>query len=218
MHPSRFGPYPPIPGRCAMTGAATVPWLRIIDSAGRERLRCGHLEVVLAPSDRPPFAVAGRVVEEDTWLILSAAVEVHEPPDHPLRLLTELLELRPAPPGSVVVRETSPLQLLAVVHDLDRAPSCRQAWVAGALSAAIAEAVARGLTSLELPLLGHGHGVLSAAESAAVLAPALAAAPHGGLRRIWLVVPDEQREEVLAVLPGAAARVREGDGERRVLS
>lgn len=189
-----------------MMAKVKVPWLRVIDASGCERLRCGHLEVVLAPPERPPFAVAARVVEEDTWLILSAAVAVTEPPDHPLRMLTELLELRPAPPGSVVVREAAPLQLLAVVHDLDRTPSCCSVWVAEALTTACREASARGLSSLALPLLGAGHGLLSAADSAAVLGPALAAAPHGSLRRIWLVVNEELREEVLESLAGAGAR------------
>jgi hypothetical protein len=39
---------------------------------------------------------------------------------------------------------------------------------------------------------------------AAVLAASLAAAPHGGLRRTWLVVPESVRQEVLATLLVAA--------------
>jgi len=180
-----------------------APWLRVIDESGEESLRCGHLEVVLASEAHPPFPVAARIVEEDTWLILSASVTVRESPGHPPRLLTELQETLPALLGSVVVREKNSLQLLAVIHDLDRHPSCSPESISRALSAACREAAARGLTSIALPLLGNGHSIFSPVESAAVLATALAAAPHGGLRRIWLVVPEAVRQEVLAVLLAA---------------
>lgn len=183
-----------------MNGAEHAPWLRIIDESGEEQLRCGHLEVVPAAAERPPFPVAATIVEEDTWLVLSASPAVREPGEHPLRLLTDLLRALPAPPGSVVVREGEPLRLLAVIHDLDREPSCRPEWIVQALGAACREAAARGLTSLALPLLGSIHSVLSAPQSAAILATALAAAPHGGLRRIWLVVPERERQRVLGAL------------------
>ncbi len=188
-----------------MTGGEHAPWLRVIDESGAEHLRCGHLEVTLASEAHPPFPVAARIVEEDTWLILSASVTVRESSEHPLRLLTELQEAQPAVLGSVIVREEDDLlQLLAVIHDLDRHPSCCPESIALAVSAACREAATRGLTSIALPLLGSGHGVLSPGESAAVLATSLAAAPHAGLRRIWLVVPEAVRQEVLATLLAAA--------------
>jgi hypothetical protein len=188
-----------------MSGAEHSPWLRIL-GAGREvTLRCGHLPVVVAPATRPPFPVAAQIVEEDTWLVLSASIAVREPREHPLRLLTELSGAHPLPPGSVVVREGEPMQLLAVIHDLDQVPSCRPEWLAQALNGVLREAAKRGLTSLALPLLGSIHGVLSPLQSAAILASVLPETEHGGLRRIWLVVPDGDREEVLEVLTGNAS-------------
>lgn len=183
-----------------MTDPEHAPWLRVIDESGVERLRCGHLEVVLAPENQPPFPVAARIVEEDTWLILSASVTIRDSPDHPLRLLTNLLDVRPVSLGSVVVREDDPLQLLAVIHDFDRHPFCHPESIIQALSEACREAADRGLASIALPLLGNGHGGFSAVQSASVLARALAAAPHGGLRRVWMVVPDGVRQKVLKAL------------------
>jgi hypothetical protein len=188
-----------------MSDTEHSPWLRILGPGREIILRCGHLPVVVAPATRPPFPVAAQIVEEDTWQVLSAAVVVREPPEHPLRLLAELGGAHPLPPGSVVVREGEPMQLLAVIHDLDQVPSCRPAWLAQALNEVLREGARRGLTSLALPLLGSVHGVLSPLQSAAILGAVLPATAHGGLRRIWLVVPDGEREAVLEVLTGKAS-------------
>lgn len=141
--------------------------------------------------------------EDDTWLVLSAAKEVRGPAERPLRLHREMLAARPAPLGTVLVRSGDPLELLAVVHDLDQLPSCRPEWVAKALYAVLREARSRGLVSLALPLLGSVHGVLSPEQGAAILGTVLPRAGHGRLQRLWLQVPETAGPRVLTALLAA---------------
>lgn len=146
---------------------------------------CG-VRIVVAPPDAPPFLVEAEVLEEDTFLVLSASPAVIEPPGHPLRVLHAAHEAEPVPPGSVVVRTGHPLRLLAVVHDLARDPTWRPEWVETALVTALREARDRGVRALATPVLGAGHGRMPAEAFASMLRRALARQGPSNLRRIWL--------------------------------
>lgn len=149
------------------------------------------MRVVVAPADRPPFEADAVAAEEDTYLVLSAPVDVRPPADHPVRLLTALHGLAPEPPGSVVVREGRPLRLLAVVHDLAREPTWREEWVARALEALLAEAGRRRIRRLALPLLGTRHGRLPPERFLSLLGGALEASAPATLEQVWLVAGGE---------------------------
>ena len=152
-----------------------------------------HVEVA-PPGDT--FAADAVVVEEDTWLILSAKPEVTIPHEHPVRLMTRLLDAHPLPPGTVFLRQGEPLTLVAVVHDFGVEPCCRPEWVATALTEILRICRERGLHSLQLPLLGVRHGRLTAATVLALLVHALREDSHGEPKLIRLTVPREEAREV----------------------
>ncbi len=183
--------------------APHAPWLRVLAAEFPDELRCGRLRVVPASRDRPPFPVEAIVVEEDAWQVLAADPAVRKPSDHPIRLLRELEHLAPAPVGSVLADEGSPLRLRAVIHDLDQHPSCRPEWVHAGLRAVCGEGARRRLTTLALPLLGSGHGLLPARQCAALLREALPRVRRGQLEKLWLIVGDVERGAVLEELLGA---------------
>jgi len=158
------------------------------------------LRIVAAPADAPPFPVDAEAAEEDTFLVLSAEPVLHQPPDHPLRIIRDAFAAEPVSPGSVVVREGSPLRLLAVVHDLDQDPTWRPEWVAAALAAVLRQCDERALRSLALPLLGSRHGRLGPERFVSLLRDALDAAPPSSLQRLWLVVPKGTPPAVFAAL------------------
>jgi hypothetical protein len=144
-------------------------------------------------SEPPPTADA-LLEEEDTYLVLSADSEVRELGGARLRAFHEAYTAEPARPGSIVVREGSPLRLLAVVHDLSQDPSWREEWVATALEAALEKAESRRVRTLAIPPLGRVHGSLPAERFVVLLRSALGVGPSRNLERIWLVVPDDQVE------------------------
>jgi len=140
----------------------------------------------------PPSTVEAVVVEEDTYMVLSAGPEVREPAVPRLRAFHEAYTVEPAEPGSMVVRGGSPLRFLAVVHDLSRDPSWREEWVAAALEEVLHAAEARGLREVAMPALGRVHGTLPTERFLGLLRSALESARPRRIERLCLVVPDEE--------------------------
>jgi hypothetical protein len=163
------------------------PKLRQI-RGGRDRRRRWHgVDIVAAPAENPPFPIDARVAEEDTYLVLSAAPEVHEPAEPMVRLMTAVHDAVPEPAGSVVVRSGRPLRFLAVVHDLGADPTWREEWVGAAYLEIFRLAASRRLRALAVPLLATRHGRMPPERSLALLGQALARRPPGALERLWLV-------------------------------
>ena len=149
--------------------------------------------MVAAPRDRPPFEVSAVVREEDTYLVLSADPVVKEPQESWDEVVKQVNDLRPETPGCVLIRETYPLEILAVVHDLDRDPSWEEEWIAAALGGVLREFAARRVRSGAIPMLGATHGSLAQERAAGLLREALKRGGPRTLEHIWLVVPSGTR-------------------------
>jgi hypothetical protein len=142
-----------------------------------------------------PLREADAVVEEeDTYLVLSADPEIHDPEVARLRAFHEAYTAEPAEPGGVVVRGGSPLRFLAVVHDLSQDPSCREEWVGAALEGVVREANSRRVRTLAMPPLGRVHGSLAMERFVALLHSAVRSCTPCTIERICLVVPEEEVE------------------------
>lgn len=179
------------------------PPLRLI-RCSRSPAMIGTVRVdVASPGDAAP--VDALVLEEDTWLILSADPEVTIPHEHPVRLMTRLLDAEPLPPGTVFVRQGAPLTLVAVVHDFGVEPCCRPEWVTAALAEILRICRDRKLHSLQIPLLGVRHGRLAPATVLPLLVRALREEAHDEPKLVRLIVPPE---EVTEVRRGLAASSR----------
>jgi hypothetical protein len=153
------------------------------------------MRIVAAPVYSPPFPVEAATYEEDTFLIMSPGSGETGEAQHPIRMMAELESFRPRKVGSVLVRKGPPLRLLAVVHDVNREPTCREQWVEKALSNLFQKADQLGLRSLSMPLLANRHGRLPIDRLALLLSRILQTRSSGSLEQIWVVspVPDNAR-------------------------
>ena len=145
----------------------------------------------------------GIVLEEDTYLVMSADAETTTEAEAPARILRSAVKFEPKPPGSVILERATPLRLLAVVHDLDHESTSREEWVASALAEVLLIADRENLSALALPMLGAGSGGLTYHRFAELLTMELHRAAPVRLRHIWLAVPPEAATfdlEPLAVL------------------
>lgn len=178
------------------------------DKQARSRFRLIHgslqcqtafasLNVIAAPEESPPFKVDAIAFEEDTWLMMSADPEIAEPPEHPIRLMTDLIEAQPQPVGSVVVKGKNPLQFLAIVHDVNQDPTWREEWVERSLENIFKESEQRMLQAIGLPLLGTKHGRLEKKRFISLLSRVLKQIPFKHLKHLWLVAPTPKNFDII---------------------
>jgi len=168
---------------------ALRPKFRMIPGGRRSEVTIGSVRIFAAPEDQPPFPVEAVVLEEDTYLVLSAGWDRIESDDHPVVILTEALEAQPEEPGSVVVCEDSPLRFQAVVYDLNQEPSWREEWVERALEGIFREAEQRRLRTIALPFLGTKHGSLEKERFLLLLRGFLERNRSPYPLRVWLTLP-----------------------------
>jgi hypothetical protein len=153
------------------------------------RLSFGSIDIVAAPKDSPPFSIDAVAVEEDTFLVLSADPKVRDPHMDLVRIMTNVIKTRPEKPGTVLVRGKHPLLLLAIVHDFNQKPSCKEKWIVSALNEIFRLTKIRDLTSIALPLLGTLHGSMKKQRFIVLLSHSLKKFSTRHLKRIWLIVP-----------------------------
>ena len=171
--------------------------LRIVRGGLRREIYYGSLRIVAAGEKDQPFGVEAVAFEEDTWLIMSADPKVCEPEEHPIRLMTDLINTEPIPVGSVLVKGKSPLKFLAVVHDVDQDPTWKESWIEKALLGIFKEAEDRQLKSIALPLLGTRHGRLPPNRFIHLLDRALEQSNLEHLKRLWLITPPKFDREIV---------------------
>ncbi|MGK0171854.1 MAG: hypothetical protein ACI9W2_003585 [Gammaproteobacteria bacterium] len=149
---------------------------------------CIRIQLTTAPD--VDSALDAVVFEEDTHLLLSAPLVLRDKPEHPIRVMTALIEAQPVAPGSVVVRgKTVPYQLMAIVHDVDRSPTWQDAWVVEAVHGVLAKASELSLRTLALPVLGAKHGSIEPERFAVILREALDNTTALSLDTLWLLLP-----------------------------
>lgn len=174
--------------------------LKLIQGGLQQSTAYGSLEIVAAPEYAPPFPVQATTREEDTFLIMNPAAESICTEHHTIRLMAELEHFEPETAGTVLVRKTSPVQFVAVVHDVNQEPACREDWVEQAIQGVFREAERLKLSALAMPLLATRHGRLPLHSFAGLFGRALQNAPLTTLERIWLIAPVSDNGVVIHAL------------------
>ncbi len=174
--------------------------LKILDGGLHRSISFGNLRIVAAPQESPPFDVAAMTREEDTFLIMDTDPDILPVETHPIRLMAELENFKPCAVGSVIVRKGRPIRLLAVIHDVNEEPPCREIWISQAMQNIFREVERLGLRSLGMPLLAMRHGRLPIKSFARLLGQALSEAPLASLQQLWIVAPVPDNARVIDLL------------------
>lgn len=178
------------------------PQLTLIRGGLEARTERAGVQVEVAALDAPAPRLDAVVVEDDTWTVLSADPQLNDPGMPLERALQDAERFQPYAPGTLVVREEEPLELLAIIHDLDATPSWREEWIATALEAVFTVAADRVLGTVAMPLLGTIHGRLEPERAIALLCNALDHQSGGWPRKLWLAVPRKAVRPTLAQIEG----------------
>jgi hypothetical protein len=177
-----------------------TPKLRLIRGTLSCKISLRKLQIVASPKDAPPFRINAFVFEEDTFLVMSADTTVRDPKESMVRIMSRLMETRPAAPGSVLVRGKDPLQFLAIVHNFNEDPSLKEQWVVSALENIFRASENLQLRSLALPLIGTHYGFINTERFADLLDFALKSVTLQHLRRLWLIVPSGTARDMIRLL------------------
>ena len=171
--------------------------MKLLNGGLSQYIVINGIKVAAAPRQLPPFAVEVMVFEEDTNLILTVDPVIEYEEQHPIRIMTALMETKKHTPGSVVINGSS---WYAVVLDLDRDPVCKQEWCTMALEQVFDLAEHQKISSLALPLLGTMHGGLQIEQQVEWLLKKISTIHLTYLKRLWLVVTPEDVGNVKKVL------------------
>ena len=118
-------------------------------------------DITLRSDLKAPFDFQALVIEEDTARVLSADTSIRIYDEHPVRLMTSLLDQKPESPGTIVTRGTSPYCFYAIVHDFDQYPSFKEDWVSSAINLALEKCAELRIQHLAMQVLGSTYGTQS---------------------------------------------------------
>jgi hypothetical protein len=181
-------------------GRSKRPDLRAIPGGRSSPKGAETLRIEAATDDRPPFEIDILAVEDDTYAVLGSDPDFREPDEHPIRIWTRVHDMEETEPGTVVVEEGRRPKLRAVVHDLARDPTWREAWISAALDGILGQVHRRELASLGLEPLGCVYGRFSPQSFIRLLRRALERSQPAALRRIWIIAPPELLDALTAAL------------------
>jgi hypothetical protein len=136
--------------------------LKVIKGSKHRSFRLGEISIVPASESNAPFSTAIKVVEEDTWLVLSAKPVLREEEAHPIRVMTDLVEQEALSPGNVLRKGAN---WKAVIYDLDQEPICRTEWIERAMHQILDLADEHDKKTISLPIFGVQHSRLTIAQS-----------------------------------------------------
>lgn len=175
--------------------------MQLIWDINKFRCQVNSVDLAIAPTKLPPFSVGAVIEEQDTALILDESDEIRDPGQKPVWFYANKLEHQPLlTPGQVIIRDTLPLRLQAIIHDLESEPICNELWIFQALQQTVEIAEQRKIDSLRLPLLGCRFGKIEPRQFFSILLEIITRQRPAPVDRLWLSVPEENCETMFSLL------------------
>ena len=113
--------------------------------------------------------------------------------EHPIRLMTSLIDQKPLSPGEAVIKDK---QWRAVLYDLDEEPSCRHEWIRQALGQIVHLIDSKDINSISISLPGVRYDCIGWRLSLELLLSELVAKPGMKPLKIWLMIPQDMMAPV----------------------
>lgn len=180
-----------------MTDSSRPPKLSLIQGGRDRSWQFGALNVWIAVAHEAPFFPDYELIEEDTWRVIGAGRKFREVKEHPIRVMTDVVDQPALEAGSCFRRGR---RVFLVMHDIEQDPVCRPEWIDTALACAFRCVDRQQGGSLSLPPPGVEHGHFSLRKSLAALTGALRVAKCEHLGRVWLQVTRAQIDEATRLL------------------
>lgn len=174
-----------------LTSSSLIP-VKIFKHQGRQ--------LFLSLEEAPPH-VQAYVIEQDTALLLEAprliTLSWSDSSDSIEQLLINTLTAPLAQPGSVIIKPGPPLQLLAIIHELEAEPTWQIDWIRNALLEILQIVEFYQISTIAMPLLGSVYGRFAPEQFFQLLQETLLTTTPASLKQIWLLLEESRvsREE-----------------------
>lgn len=153
-----------------------------------------------APREYPPFTYQAMLEEQDTNLLLTEQSILNDPGKPAWYLANTLENGASYPLGTVITKGQNPKRLLAIVHDIERTPTCKPSTVQRVWQNVMRAIEDNQISSAAMPLLGSVYGKLSITDSISLFRECLHKNTPTCLEKIWLILPENCSCESLAQL------------------
>ncbi len=157
--------------------------------------------ICISDDEKLPDIIDAEIIEEDTWQVLAADTTAGDLDEHPIRLMTSLIDQKPLSPGDVVIKGK---QWRAIIYNLDEDPPCNDEWTRQAYNQVHNLVEKKDIRSVSVSLPGVRYGCLEWRSSLALVLSELTINPGKKPLKIWLQVPRSRVADVvreLALLP-----------------
>jgi hypothetical protein len=165
--------------------AAVSISMKLILGGRSKHISCNGVQVTVIDNESLPYSAEVMVFEEDTHLILTADREIHYQEEHPIRLMTDIMNARKNRLGSLVVNDRS---WYAVVIDVNAETMCQPQSVSEAYINVFAHLNSKKIVSAGMHLLGLIHGKMVINQAVNLFLGGLHTQNINCLRHIWVVV------------------------------
>jgi len=174
----------------------------LVWDAQRPAFTQGNIKVHLCHEKSHLPETTVQVQEEDTWRVLSSEIAINKQhQEHPVRVMTELLDQEPSRPGDVLIQRN---HWYAINYDLDQNPICQPHWLRESMQTILLKAAEQNISSLCIPLPGVAHGHISLSDSVAIIMDMIQDYPSEQALSLWIVAQAENMHEIWLQLKARA--------------
>ena len=100
------------------------------------------------------------VEEQDTNLVLGKSPVIMDTIESFPALVKKMEQQIHEIPGNVIVKQSIPIRLVAIVYDVEHTPICKESWIEEALQNILMQCEKYKIKTLAMPLLGTSYGKL----------------------------------------------------------
>ena len=100
------------------------------------------------------------VEEQDTNLILGKSPVIMDTIESFPALVKKMEQQIHETPGNVIVKQSIPKRLVAIIYDVEHTPICEESWIEEALKNILMQCDKYKVKTLAMPLLGTSYGKL----------------------------------------------------------
>ena len=120
----------------------------------------GSTTIRFTESDPALLQVDVVVEEQDTNLILGKSPIIMDTIESFPALVKKMEQQIHEIPGNVIVKQSIPKRLVAIVYDVEHTPICEESWIEEALQNILMQCDKYKVKTLAMPLLGTSYGKL----------------------------------------------------------